>query len=546
MVEDASEGAPVGNVHHLRAYHLRLLKDFTVRVHLLHVYVRRQVAVLGAVDHPQEGAHAAALHLVAQGALDGLDHQRVIVLLAAVRAPERTRLHGVTKEAAIPVSLDAVDVEGRDARVPDCLHHGLLHAGAVGRLHGGHSAVLVLDHACNDPKELVLLVLDDLAVDHLRGALEAYAGTSVAADVPVCRRVEAQTSPRVGKPALHAVVLPPHGRNHEVNAYRNRAIVGNCKALLLHGLRRNLQSGQARCSFRGNRDGRTLHAEAEGEAPREHTETAHDTSHAAPCGVEEPLVGAAADVCAHRGVHEVLLRVPHHPQRVVALLHEAPLVGVQAAGLVGREVEELVVEELDALREAAVPAVGLSVLPAFRVGIVVFIVVPSNLGNLRGVVHSSCCALEPFIYVVAAGLVNTHATNAADLSLPVGVVHGPAPALGNGRVPSGVALVLHDLQLLQPVEGPVLNGLGSRDQEVPTLRGSLLEHVCHEEGADGDPLAVRHEAVGHRVGAEHDRGARQRLDRERLRKLRAVGLHLQGAAFGAQEDDGHEPVPDEL
>mmetsp|Transcript_10051 Transcript_10051/g.31043 ORF Transcript_10051/g.31043 Transcript_10051/m.31043 type:complete len:354 (+) Transcript_10051:2220-3281(+) len=219
---------------------------------------------------------------------------------------------------------------------------------------------------------------------------------------------------------------------------------------------------------------------------------------------------------------------------------------IQATGFVGREIEELVVKKLNALCKAPMPAVGFPVVPGLWVGIVVLVVVPPRDRNLRGVVHPGSRAAEPNIYVVTAGLVNTHTTDPADLALAVGVVHGPAPALREGRVPLGIAFGFPQLQLLQPLERPVLDLLCARNQVIAALRSPLLQHIRHEEGADRHPLAVRHVGVGHGVCSENDRRAGLGLNEMRVCKLGAVGLHLQGAAPGPQEDDGHEPVANEL
>mmetsp|Transcript_100714 Transcript_100714/g.267690 ORF Transcript_100714/g.267690 Transcript_100714/m.267690 type:complete len:371 (-) Transcript_100714:964-2076(-) len=370
-----------------------------MRVALSQMQVGRGVAVLGREDDPEKGGDAAGLHLVRERRLPRSVNEGLLLHVAAVGAPDGVHLDGLIQELAVHVALRDVHVHGGDARVADGRHDTLLLAGPARRGQARNLAVGVHHRAGDGPKEFVLVVLDDLAIHDRGGALQAHGCAAVAADIAVRGGVEAHAAAHGGHPAQHAVVRPPHGGQEDVDAHGDGHVVGHGQTLLLDGLRGDVSRRGTGGSFGRQGDGRALQTETEGESAGVHTELTRDASEALPAGVESPLVGATADVDASRRVHQLLLLVTHGRQRVVALLHEQPLMRVQLPGLVRREVEELVVEELHAVREVAVAAARLARGQLLWVGIVVLAVVPPQERHLPGIVRTRAGSPNPRVHV---------------------------------------------------------------------------------------------------------------------------------------------------
>mmetsp|Transcript_90757 Transcript_90757/g.265653 ORF Transcript_90757/g.265653 Transcript_90757/m.265653 type:complete len:365 (-) Transcript_90757:810-1904(-) len=361
--------------------------------------------------------------------------------------PQGVDLDGLIQELAIHVALRAVHIHGRDTGVAHRLHNALLLSGPMRRGQAGNLAVGVHHGARDRANKLVLVVLDDLPIDDLRGTLEAHSCTAISADVAVGRSVEALAAALIGVPALHAMVCPPHGRQQNMDTHSHGKVVGDGQALLLHGFGRNVCGREPGGRFCGQCDGGTLHAQAEGETPGVHAELAGDASEALPACVEGPLIGPAANVDASCRVHQLLLLQAHGCQCVVTLFHQNPLVRIQPPGLVWRQVEELVIKKLSAFHEDHVLGVCLAALPAFRVGVVNVIMVPSHNWHLGGIVRPVGPCIEEVVDVIRASVVNANASNAAHLTLVKSLVHGLAPAIWDLRVPGGHAEVFHGFQI---------------------------------------------------------------------------------------------------
>mmetsp|Transcript_122727 Transcript_122727/g.382089 ORF Transcript_122727/g.382089 Transcript_122727/m.382089 type:complete len:202 (+) Transcript_122727:1287-1892(+) len=199
---------------------------------------------------------------------------------------------------------------------------------------------------------------------------------------------------------------------------------------------------------------------------------------------------------------------------------------VQLPGFIWGEVEELVIEEFCAFHEAAVLAVGLPALPTLRVRVISVVVVPPHNRHVCGIVRPVRCRADEVVKVVGADIVDTNARNSAHLALVVGLVHGLAPAIGNLGVPVGHTEVLHGLEVLEPLERPILDDLRGRRQTPAALRCALLDDVRHVEAAQGERVAGGSELVSHLVRAQKDHRAGGGLDLIGLRISRVERLEV--------------------
>mmetsp|Transcript_9249 Transcript_9249/g.25891 ORF Transcript_9249/g.25891 Transcript_9249/m.25891 type:complete len:294 (-) Transcript_9249:12-893(-) len=106
--------------------------------------------------------------------------------------------------------------------------------------------------------------------------------------------------------------------------------------------------------------------------------------------------------------------------------------------------------------------------------------------------------------------------------------------------------VLQLLQFRKPLVGPLLEAPRSRHELPAALRRPPPAQVGQEEGTKRIGISWAEVPVRHAVCAKDDQSARKRLHLIRIRVLRLVRLQLQAACLGAEEEDGHKPVPQEL
>mmetsp|Transcript_69629 Transcript_69629/g.207472 ORF Transcript_69629/g.207472 Transcript_69629/m.207472 type:complete len:418 (-) Transcript_69629:113-1366(-) len=408
------------------------------------------VTKLCGVNCLQELQRATSLDLVAHRGLRCQDAQRVLqglVVNPPVDAPVRSDLHGVPQRETQGIGFDGLHIPRPHGGTSDGRGHALLLGRAVRRGEACRLAVVVGRRAGDGAEEHILLllpVLEGAAFHDLGGGLDGNRGTTVTTDVTVGGRVEGLATARLGEEAARADGCPSGRMDHERRANRDGKVVGGGH-LPTPGqdrLRGHVRGGQARRPLRRERDRRPLHVQAEGQAAGEHGEhVAHGL--VAFVQLQSPLVRLAADVHASLGVAQVLPRLAHAGKRAIAALQDQPLVRVQLCRLLHRHVEELVVEQLDAVHEVAVAAVGLAHGQVIRVGIIEFAMVPPQEGNLPGVVRTGAGSTDPRVHVVGRCLMDAVAVDAGHLTPVERMVHGLVPGLRD------LDLDLLRLQLLQ-------------------------------------------------------------------------------------------------
>mmetsp|Transcript_46656 Transcript_46656/g.141554 ORF Transcript_46656/g.141554 Transcript_46656/m.141554 type:complete len:469 (-) Transcript_46656:481-1887(-) len=408
------------------------------------------------------------------------------------------------------------------------LRHGLLLGRPAGRREARAPAVVVHHGARDGADEGVLLVRDVVAVHVLREAPERHAGAAVAPDVARGRGVEGQAPALGGEPAVGAAGGPPGGCQHEVHAQGQGVVVGRRPALALHRLAGQVHGRGARGGLRVQRHRGALEAQREGEAAgadAQGTARGPEGPQVRVLGHHGPLVVAAAHVDAAGRIHQRVLAHAHVVERPVADLQDHALVRVHGLGLVRRHAEHLAVEELDAIHEAGMPAVGLEAPPALQVGVVDLRVVPAHERHLRDEVRSGAGALEEAVEVLAHGEPAGRAAHGYHLALVVDVVHGVLPVPWNLGVPGGVLLRLL-FQLLEAAHRPLVQ-LPRRRDHGPALRGRPPQQMPREEeAADGNGAPRREVLVRHEVRPQDNDHAGHRLHLVQLRVLGLVGLEL--------------------
>mmetsp|Transcript_38261 Transcript_38261/g.121580 ORF Transcript_38261/g.121580 Transcript_38261/m.121580 type:complete len:707 (-) Transcript_38261:152-2272(-) len=518
-----------------------------VRVEDPQVEVRGHGAEARAEDDLQDRREAVGLQLVAPRGFGGLQGYRARLLHArhALRpvGPGRgRRLQRVVQDLRVRGRLHGVHVQGRDLRLAERLVDDVLHGRAVGRREGGAPAALVGGGAHERPQEVPALVNHHLVVDLARHGLQQQRDGALAPHEALAGGVVGEDAAHAGEPAAGGAVDEEEGAEHQAPALAEGEGDG-----LPPARAREVGAGEVHGHQRRGRldvyaDARALEAVDEGEAAAGDTAaTAADAAGRAVLLREAPLRGrGVGDVHAAPGVHDVRDLVAVADQRLVTCLHGHSVARVHARRLRAGDSEERVVEELRAIDEGAVPAVGLVPLPALWVRVVGALVVVAHDGDLLDVVRAGGEGVGPGHGLVGGALLDGGGPHGDVLADEARVVHDELPVAreGRARLLSGEAfLVLPDLVL-----GPLLQRLAARRHVdlgvVPVLAGPVVLLV---EAAEAVGLAHGGEAVGQCVRAEHDHGPGLHADPVPV-ALVVEGLELQGALVRAQGPDAHEPV----
>mmetsp|Transcript_100252 Transcript_100252/g.283912 ORF Transcript_100252/g.283912 Transcript_100252/m.283912 type:complete len:720 (+) Transcript_100252:1017-3176(+) len=525
-----------------------LLEGVHVGVGLPQVQVRRHDPPLHGVQRLQEGGRPGRLDLVPDGGLRGHDHERVLHVFVAVRAHQRAHFDRVGKERTSTMGLNGIHVKWRNVRIADGLDNRFLFCWPMRGGDAGVLAVVVHHGAGYGADQRVVLVHDVVAVDELREGLHGRRGAALAPDVAGRGGVEGHAPALGGEPARGALGGPPDGGEEDVHADADGVVVRRRPALLLHRLRGEVDGRGAGGGLRVQRHARPFEAQREGEAAGADTQGAARGPEGAALrglGAHVPLVVPATHVHAAGRVHHGVFPHAHVVKRGVAHLEDQALVRVHGRRLVGREAEHLAVEEVDAVHERRVPAVGLVVSPAVQAGVIHLLVVPAQEWDVGGVVHRGRRHHVPGVEVLRHGELAGRAAAGDHLPLVVEVVHGVLPVPGDVGVPDGVLRGLL-LELLEPGHGPVVELLGRGDHGEAADGRPLLQVPREVEAAEREAPARRVVLVRHEVGAQHHDEAGLCGDLVELRLIRRVGLQLQRARAGAQEDADHDLVPQKL
>mmetsp|Transcript_52269 Transcript_52269/g.138053 ORF Transcript_52269/g.138053 Transcript_52269/m.138053 type:complete len:818 (+) Transcript_52269:1136-3589(+) len=518
-----------------------LVLGLHVRIDLVQVIVRRYRAPLVAHEDSQERGDACVLEAEAHAGLNGRQAQGRLAVLASQHAQEGVDLHGVGHEGAFRVALDGVDALRGQVGVPEALGHQLLLGRATRRVHGCVQAVGAHDAGRDDPVQGLAVDPDLLAIHCLREALLDDEAAAVAKAVAIRGGVEGEAAARLGEQADALHLRPPDHAEDPVDAARQREVVGDAAALVEHAVRSDVAGAQRGGALRVDGHARALHAEAEAEAVRVDTRRAARGAGDLRDHAEDG--GAAAEVDAAPGVHQLLLVVARPVAGLVADLQDHALVRIHAGGLRRGEREEAAVEELEALREGAVPQHVLLPPPRVRIRVVVRLDVPALQRDRGDEVAARHPGRVPGGELPGGAEPSGRAADSDPLLRVEHVVHLARPARRQvADHVAGEGLLL--LQLLQARDRPPLQLL--HDGDPAGRRGVLLvrRRGVAEEARHEMRLGEREVLVRHHVRPEHDDASRNRGHLEGLGLL-VEGLQLQGPLDGPEAEDDHDPGPNE-
>mmetsp|Transcript_105877 Transcript_105877/g.306249 ORF Transcript_105877/g.306249 Transcript_105877/m.306249 type:complete len:297 (-) Transcript_105877:933-1823(-) len=296
-----------------------------MRVRLAEVQTRCGGSPLRCVEHLYEARDASDFHLIAHGAFARGDHDGLPVLLAPVCADQRPHLDGVGEQRASGMRLDAVDVEGRDVRVADGLHDGLLLRGAVGRGEARATAIVVHHGARNGADIRTAVIGDHASVHHLVLRAQRHRRDAIGADVAVRGGVEGEAAAAGAEPPGGALRRPPHGCQQEVRCDGASHGARRRAALPLQRLGAQVHCRGAGGALRVQGHAGPLEAQCEGEAPGADTQRAARGTEGTEVELfvrHVPLGVAAPDIDAATRVHQSVLPHAHGMKGRVAHLED--------------------------------------------------------------------------------------------------------------------------------------------------------------------------------------------------------------------------------
>jgi hypothetical protein len=319
------------------------------------VEVQRDALVVECDDRLQHARHAG-------GALEvpevGLDRAHDASRSVRARLPEhlgqRLHLDRVAERGAGAVGLDVADVGGRHAGGRQRRAHDVALGEPVGRGQPGRAPVVVHRRAGHERPDPVA------RAPGIGQPLEHQQGRALAARVSVGPDVE-RAAPPLGRQRAHARELDePIRRQDQVDAAGQRRVA----LAAAQALARQVDRDQRRRAGGVDREARAFEPEQVRHAARQHAgeiagqRVRVDLAEAGAAGLQLLVVMAAGAHEHPRGA--AAQRVRSHPGVLQSLpgdLEEQPLLRIHARGLARRDLEELWVEAVDAIEEAAVAGV---------------------------------------------------------------------------------------------------------------------------------------------------------------------------------------------
>mmetsp|Transcript_59492 Transcript_59492/g.184565 ORF Transcript_59492/g.184565 Transcript_59492/m.184565 type:complete len:370 (+) Transcript_59492:1641-2750(+) len=308
---------------------------------------------------------------------------------ARLQAPEATAevadLHSIRQDVAFAEALDGLHVQRRERGLPQGIHHELLLSWARRGVHAcSDTGVAKLDGA-EDPN-LGVQVLYRHTVDSVWRRTQACETRTLALDVASGSLVESEAAALRIEPARCASLDVGLGAEGEYRGAGDGCLEG--PRLVAEAVIGHLQACKGRSSIRIQGHTRPLHGQTEGDATARHCA-------GTACTIAHRLVHlwrlhkALAYVNPDKLLHEFLLGVACGEKRHVARLQQEVLRRVHASGLLVRDAEEAVVEQVGAVYEDAVRGVALVPLVAVDVGVIPLRHVPTLRSHLHGKVRAS-------------------------------------------------------------------------------------------------------------------------------------------------------------
>mmetsp|Transcript_23200 Transcript_23200/g.65845 ORF Transcript_23200/g.65845 Transcript_23200/m.65845 type:complete len:241 (+) Transcript_23200:2177-2899(+) len=229
-----------------------------------------------------------------------------------------------------------------------------------------------------------------------------------------------------------------------------------------------------------------------------------------------------------------------------------PLLRLHSEGLRLRDLEELVVKELNSINELGMPNAGLADSTpegvgghiAIRIEVVVLIVVPPLQGHGANVVNPDVQRFPEGLRILRARAVRSHATDRNGQGA-VPEILGPKHALpGPWNVLVELVIGIHLCKHLEPLLCPLIQLTDAWDEVTGVSAHGLPAAVArdaghHDPGAERIVAARRDVLALEDVASQNHQHVRPSLDLHCLRVL-VNGLHLEHTISWAHKVDHHE------
>mmetsp|Transcript_939 Transcript_939/g.2806 ORF Transcript_939/g.2806 Transcript_939/m.2806 type:complete len:408 (+) Transcript_939:1102-2325(+) len=383
----------------------------------------------------------------------------------------------------------------------------------------------------------------DLLPIHERGLwLHDYVRHPLALDETLGGDVETEAAPLWRQEACRAGENPGVGYHHEEDASRHRRVVRLELICLDFAARGRVPYGrQRRGALTVDREARALQAQAEGDSVRRDTVRAARACTGVGDGHVVEFTRGPTDVDTNEAPHQPLLVVSRLEEGLIRCLKDVALHGVHLPRLHHGDAEKPVVEKVTALEEGGMPTVGLHVLPALRIGVIAFLVIPAKKGDLHAHVDAEALRAPVTLRRIGARELARYALERDLLAHVEHPVCSFLPLLGKRRVKL-CAFLTHLLALLEfpnLVGGPVKELLGhGRGHE--GLAAVAEDRLLVEPAAQRHGAARRCVLVREAVATKDDHRARLNLHLHGRNLLVPERLQLERAAGRAKEEQGHE------